>query len=271
MPELPEVESVLRALTDLDPSFPGRRVREVRILRPSAVDGPVEQFVKELTGAVFHEILRHGKYLFFRFTAHCATSSRWMVLHLRMTGRLFLVQANHAVQRHTRFYLLLEDELALRFDDPRAFGRVWLVDSPKEVTGRLGPDALAIGHDGFLRQLAQQNRQLKLLLLDQSFVAGIGNIYADELLFRAGLHPLRVSGSLNHNERERLFSSMHEVLTQAVQAKGANIDGVFEAGSFPVAVYKRNGQPCRNCSSMIHKERIAGRGTHYCPACQPAV
>lgn len=271
MPELPEVESVLRSLSNLEPSFPGQRVREVMILRPSAVDGSAALFVKEVTGAVFHEILRHGKYLFFRFTAHCATSSRWMALHLRMTGRLFLVQAHQAVAQHTRFSLLLEDELALRFDDPRAFGRVWLVDSLEEVTGRLGPDALAIGQDDFLRQLARQNRQLKLLLLDQSFVAGIGNIYADEILFHAGLHPLRLSGSLNRNEQERLYSAMHDVLSRAVQAKGANIDGVFEAGSFPVAVYRRNRQPCLKCSSMVQKERIAGRGTHYCPACQPAV
>jgi len=270
MPELPEVESVLRSLSGPDPSFPGRRVREVRILRPSTVDGSVELFVRELTGAVFHEILRHGKYLFFRFTAHCATSSRWMALHLRMTGRLYLVQASQAMERHTRLYLLLEDELALRFDDPRAFGRVWLVDSPEEVTGRLGPDALEIGRDGFLQRLAQQNRQLKPLLLDQSFVAGIGNIYADEILFRAGLHPLRVSGGLRSDEQERLFTAMHSVLTQAVQFKGANIDGVFEAGSFPVAVYKRNGQPCRTCGAILYKDRIAGRGTHYCPGCQPS-
>jgi len=194
-----------------------------------------------------------------------------MALHLRMTGRLFLVEINQAVERHTRFCLLLEDELALRFDDPRAFGRVWLVDNRQEVIKQLGPDALAIGHDAFLRQLARHNRQLKQLLLDQSFVAGIGNIYADEILFRAGLHPLRLSGSLNHHERERLSSSMHELLVQAVKAKGANIDGVFKAGSFPVAVYKREGQPCQNCGGMILKERIAGRGTHYCPACQPAV
>ena len=271
MPELPEVESVLRALNCLNPSLPGQRVREVMIVRSSVVEGPVERFAEELTGAVFNEILRHGKYLFFRFTAHCATSSRWMVLHLRMTGRLFLVQANQAVQRHTRFCLLLEDELALRFDDPRAFGRVRLVDNPQEVIARLGPDALAIGHEDFLRQLARQNRQLKQLLLDQSVVAGIGNIYADEILFRAGLHPLRLSRSLKRHERERLFIAMHKVLNQAVQAKGANIDGVFEAGSFPVAVYKRNGRPCRNCNGMIRKERISGRGTHYCPACQPAV
>lgn len=271
MPELPEVESVLRSLRDLEPALPGSVARSVEILRPGVVDGSARQFAETLTGAVFHEILRHGKYLFFRFTPHCATSSRWMALHLRMTGRLFLVPADQAIQRHTRFYLLLNNELALRFDDPRAFGRVWLVDSPEEVTGRLGPDALAIGHDAFLRRLMRHNRQLKMLLLDQSCVAGIGNIYADETLFRAGLHPLRTTGSLSRDEQERLFTAMHGVLTQAVQAKGANIDGVFEAGSFPVAVYNRNGQPCITCGTALRKERIAGRGTCYCPDCQPLI
>lgn len=271
MPELPEVESVLQSLRDLTPSLIGKTVQEVRILRSGVVDGSQERFVSELAGAVFQEIFRHGKYLFFRFFSRCVTSSRWMVLHLRMTGRLYLVSADQAVQRHTRFCFLLNDDLALRFDDSRAFGRVWLVGQPEEVTDKLGPDGLMVSREQFLQALKRQHRQLKSLLLDQAFVAGIGNIYADEMLFRAGLYPLRMSDSLGDDERERLFEEMHGVLHQAVKAKGANIDGVFEAGAFPVAVYGRQNQPCLKCGAKLHKERMAGRGTHYCPICQPVL
>lgn len=269
MPELPEVESVLRSLRDLTPSLIGKTVRDVRVLRSNMVDGSEEAFIGALTGAIFQEIFRCGKYLFFRFFPCCATSSRWMALHLRMTGRLYLVSDGEAVQRHTRWYLLLDDGLALRFDDPRAFGRVWLVERPEEVTAKLGPDGLAVNRDWFLEALQRHRRQLKPLLLDQAFVAGIGNIYADELLFRAGLHPLRTTESLQAEERERLFDEMRRVLQQAVDAKGANIDGVFEAGAFPVAVYGRQEQPCLRCGTKLRKERLAGRGTHYCPVCQP--
>ncbi|CAH2031623.1 DNA-formamidopyrimidine glycosylase [Trichlorobacter ammonificans] len=268
MPELPEVESVLRSLRDAPVSLIGRSVYETRILRDGVIEGDREQFTRAMTGAVFQEIVRHGKYLFFRFTPYCATSSGWMVLHLRMTGRLFLVPAEQAQERHTRLCLLLDRGLALRFDDPRAFGRAGLLEHPRSVTRRLGPDGLTIRHDELLRRLTVQRRQLKPLLLDQGFVAGVGNIYADELLFRARLHPLRSADSLCPDERERLCRALTAVLHQAVEAKGANIDGVFEAGRFPVAVYGRGGLPCPVCGTAIRRERLAGRGTHYCPACQ---
>ena len=171
--------------------------------------------------------------------------------------------------RYTRFTLMLDHNLALRFDDPRAFGRVWLVDDPSEVTRKLGPDALLIQREDFLARLHRLRRQLKPLLLDQSFVAGVGNIYADETLFRAQLHPARISAGLSSEEAERVYRALHGVLAQAVEAKGANIDGVFEAGSFPVAVYGRGGKPCSVCGTLIVKERLGQRGTHFCPVCQP--
>jgi formamidopyrimidine-DNA glycosylase len=269
MPELPEVESVLQCLTTSNPSLIGRLVRGVRILRDSVVEGDVDTVVQTVTGLTCCAVCRHGKYLFFGFQGHSASKPVWLALHLRMTGRLFLVPEQEIAERYTRFALLFDQGLALRFDDPRAFGRVWLVDDPSEVTSKLGPDALLIQQKRFLDRLYSVRRQLKPLLLDQAFVAGVGNIYADETLFRAQLHPARPSADLTSPEAERLYHALHGVLTQAVAAKGANIDGVFEAGAFPVAVYGRGGKPCPVCDTFIVKQRLGQRGTHFCPVCQP--
>ena len=268
MPELPEVESVLQCLTTSTPSLIGRQVCSVRILRNSVVDGDARSIAETLTGTVCSDVLRHGKYLFFKFQDPHSTKQSWVALHLRMTGRLFLVPQQLAEDRHTRFVVLLDQGFALRFDDPRAFGRVWLVEDPCEVTEKLGPDALLIQRKPFLDRLDGLRRQLKPLLLDQSFVAGVGNIYADETLFRAKLHPLKLSSDLTTEEANRLYDALHGVIAQAVRAKGANIDGVFEAGSFPVAVYGRGGKPCSDCGTLVVKERLGQRGTHFCPVCQ---
>lgn len=268
MPELPEVESVRQCLTTANPSLVGRTVQQVQVLRESVVDGDLNQLGLALTGTRFEQIQRHGKYLFFGFHSKHQASQVWLTVHLRMTGRLYLVPNREPLPRHVRLALHLDQELVLFFDDPRGFGRVWLVDDPALVTADLGPDALTLDRDLFLERLGRVKRQLKPLLLDQSFVAGIGNIYADELLFRARLHPERRSDSLSAAEQDHLYSALHQVITQAVNLKGANIDGVFEAGQFPVAVYGCQGLPCQVCGALISKIRVGQRGTHFCPVCQ---
>jgi formamidopyrimidine-DNA glycosylase len=185
-----------------------------------------------------------------------------------MTGRLFLVPECDVIDRHTRLALILDHGCALRFDDPRKFGRVWLVDDPETVTRDMGPDALTVGVNEFTARLVGYRRQLKPLLLDQSFVSGIGNIYADESLFRAGLHPLMNSADFLPEETRRLHAAITSVLGEAVAAGGANIDGVFKAGSFVVHVYGREGAPCRICGTAISKIRVGQRGTHFCAHCQ---
>ena len=271
MPELPEVESVRQLLSTGEPSLPGAVVNRVEVLRNTVIGGgqSAHQLQHEIVGAVFHEIFRHGKYLFFRLRPARGTKSLWMAIHLRMRGRLFLVPAATAVSRHTRFVLYLDRGLALRFDDPRAFGRVWLIADPAEVISTLGPDALELDYHQFVQRLAGHRRQIKPLLLDQSVIAGLGNIYVDESLFRAGLHPLRTAATLTDEERRRLYGAVHAVLEQAVRCKGANIAGVFEAGNFPVAVYGRTGLPCDVCGSPIVKQKVGQRGTHLCLRCQP--
>jgi formamidopyrimidine-DNA glycosylase len=227
-------------------------------------------FKAGLQGSKFTSISRHGKYLVFTLTAsspQCKQSL--LIIHLRMTGRLYLVPQSDAIERHTRLVLMLEEGLALRFDDPRKFGRVWLVQDQEEVTGGLGPDALSVDFDYFSSELSMRSRQIKPLLLDQSFIAGIGNIYADESLFRAGIHPLKSTEELTDFDISRLYHSIAGVLSEAVDTQGANIDGVFKEGSFIVSVYGQTGKPCPVCETSILKIRVGQRGTHYCPACQP--
>jgi len=268
MPELPEVESIVRSLRTGNPSLIGSRILSVEVVWPGVLSRHLDAVVPApLEGCCFTSIGRLGKYLI--FTLNCpGEQSRFLVVHLRMTGRLFLVPDNAAIERHTRLALFLDHGLALRFDDPRKFGRVWLVNDPETVTGGMGPDALTVGPDEFTLRLAGYRRQLKPLLLDQSFIAGIGNIYADESLYRAGLHPLKNSAVLLPDEMRRLHAAIRSVLSEAVEGGGANIDGVFKAGRFAVNVYGREGAPCRTCGTTISKIRVGQRGTHFCAHCQ---
>jgi formamidopyrimidine-DNA glycosylase len=269
MPELPEVESVVRALRDGTPSLIGARILSLELPWPGVVSPQSRDLDPALlAGCCFAAIARRGKYLLFQLACPGARPL-FLVVHLRMTGRLLLVPDSEAVERHTRLALKLDGGRALRFDDPRKFGRVWLTEDPGSVTGGMGPDGLTVGLDEFTARLAWHRRQLKPLLLDQSFVAGIGNIYADESLHRAGLHPLRNSADLQADEVCRLHAAVTSVLVEAVEAGGANIDGVFKAGSFIINVYGREGAPCRTCGTPVSKIRVGQRGTHFCGQCQP--
>jgi formamidopyrimidine-DNA glycosylase len=268
MPELPEVESVVRTLRDGTPTLIGARIRSVEILWPGVVSRQSRDLDPALlAGCHCATIGRRGKYLLFQLDC-TGVRSLFLVVHLRMTGRLLLVPDSQAIERHTRLALILDGGLALRFDDPRKFGRVWLTEDPGSVTGGMGPDGLTVALDEFTARLAGHRRQIKPLLLDQSFVAGIGNIYADESLHRAGLHPLRNSADLQADEVRRLHAAVISVLGEAVNAGGANIDGVFKAGSFIVNVYGREGTPCRTCGTPVSKIRVGQRGTHFCGQCQ---
>ena len=269
MPELPEVESIIRTLRDGAPTLIGLRITSVNVVWKGVLSNRYSCFDEEvLEGCRFSYISRSGKYLLFHLEC-LGKKSRVLIVHLRMTGRLFLVPQNEALERHTRLVLMLDNGLALRFDDSRKFGRVWLVDDPALVIGGLGPDALTLDLAEFSASLTRHRRQLKPLLLDQTCVAGIGNIYADESLFRAGLHPLVIASELATDDIRRLHAAITSVLEEAVAAQGANIDGVFKAGSFVVSVYGREGAPCRICGTAISKIRVGQRGTHFCSECQP--
>lgn len=265
MPELPEVESVRCYLTTDNSSILNQPIQDILIHRESVVNGESALLRAVLVGDRVSAIERHGKYLFFR-----TAGGQTLAMHLRMTGRCLVTEPNQPPVPHSRLTIVFSHR-QLHFIDPRAFGRVWLVDSPEVVIHSLGPDGLTVDCATFLAGLTRRSGSavIKAVLLDQSFVAGIGNIYADESLFRAGIHPERRINSLTEGERKQLFHAVSSVLIEAVQRKGANIDGVFEAGHFPVAVYGRTGEPCFTCGSAIEKIKVAQRGTHFCRNCQP--
>lgn len=268
MPELPEVEYVVRTLRDAEPSLIGRRIEQALVLSENVVSGSSLEFAARVQGCTFKSLRRHGKYIICGLEPMDSGSEIWLVIHLRMTGRLYMLSAAEGVGRHTRLLLSLDQGGALHFDDPRKFGRVLLTDNPLNITVKLGPDALHITEEEFCRRLQKNRRTLKPLLLDQSFVCGIGNIYTDEILFRAGIHPLTLSSSLNLSSKKNLYSAVVSVLVEAVSAGGANIDGVFKAGNFVTQVYGRENKPCRNCGTPVVKIKVSQRGTHFCPLCQ---
>lgn len=276
MPELPEVETV--ALT-LRPQLAGSRVRRVAVLHPDAVAGlSPEDFTRALAGARFEDVSRRGKYLLFSIRPAGGEPLR-LVFHLRMTGRLVCVPAAEEAPKHTHLRFELDDGRELRFVDSRRFGRAYLLphaDPPKGLLG-LGPEPLAarFRRTDFAAMLAGRRRQIKALLLDQSFLAGLGNIYADEALFRAGVDPKRRACDLTARETSRLFRSVRAVLREAIAAGGTTIrdyvDGRGREGEFAarLRVYGREGRPCPLCGATIERHVVAGRSTYVCPRCQP--
>ncbi|MGC8875979.1 DNA-formamidopyrimidine glycosylase [Thermus sp.] len=262
MPELPEVETTRRKLL---PLLLGRRILEVRHQDPLRY-----RHTERAEGRRVEGVGRRGKFLLLSLSGGLE-----MVLHLGMTGGFRLEETPH-----TRVRFLLEKGV-LYFHDPRRFGRIWVVErgDHREIPllSRLGPEPLseAFTFPGFLQGL-RSARPLKALLLDQTRVAGMGNIYADEALFRARLSPLRPGRSLGEEEAWRLFQAIREVLSEAVALGGSTLsdrayrqpDGL--PGSFQErhAVYGRAGLPCPACGAPIARRVVAGRGTHFCPNCQ---
>jgi formamidopyrimidine-DNA glycosylase len=271
MPELPEVETTARTLRG---RVAGRTITAAAVSWPrTAATHPSDELAREVQGRRIEDVGRRGKYVVF-------TLSRGSLLvHLKMTGRLFVVPANQAQDEYVRAWFALDDGHQLRFHDVRKFGRIYLVDDVEQVTGSLGPEPLDgdLTVSAFQDLLARRRGRLKSLLLNQRFVAGLGNIYADEALHRARLHPLRTADSLMPSEQQRLFHAIRDVLGKAVQARGTTLSdgGYLDAhgrpGSFQaqVAVYGRAGEPCPRCGATIERIVLAQRGTHFCPRCQP--
>jgi formamidopyrimidine-DNA glycosylase len=271
MPELPEVETISRGLQRL---LVGRTVSSVSVTWPRAIGRPdAQQFIAGLVGRRVCSAGRRGKYLVL------ALDVGYLLVHLKMSGRLRVVPAAEPLGRHTRVALDLDDGRQLRFDDARKFGRMYLVGNLAEVTGGLGPEPLddSLTTEGFARLLEKRSGRLKPLLLNQEFLAGVGNIYADEALFRAGLHPLTLANSLTREDQARLYEAIRHVLREAVAHGGTTLDdhGYVDAegqvGGFQlqVAVYQQQGRPCRRCGTPIERTVIGQRSAHYCPTCQP--
>ncbi len=274
MPELPEVETVRRGLDSLTQ---GQTIQGGLVLLSRTVAHPVSvaEFCQGVQGRTMVSWHRRGKYLLGKL------DRGWLGIHLRMTGQLLWCDRHSPLQKHARLRLFFPEDMELRFVDIRTFGKVWLVDEEepeKVITGlqKLGPEPF--GEDFTIEYLAQKlaksNRCLKTLLLDQGLVAGIGNIYADEALFRSGIKPEAIASHLNLTQIENLRTAIIEVLQKAIEEGGTtfsdflNLMGVNGNYGGVAWVYRRVGQPCRVCGTGIEKIKLGGRSTHFCPQCQ---
>ena len=280
MPELPEVETVVR---DLRPQLSGRRIESVQLARDPLVLGRLiryprpRQFAARLRGRTIRTVERRGKYIVMPLDQN----GQRFVIHLGMTGHLRVWEPEEAVVKHTHFRARLDSGLELRYDDPRQFGRLLLGTQEELVAARafparLGPEPIHgdLTEAEFERLVKARRRPVKSALLDQSFLAGVGNIYADEACFRAGIRPSRWTHRLTVRERRALYSAIQEVLENSIAARGSSIInyvdafGVRGSNQEKLLVYGRGGQPCLKCGTPLQTTRLAGRGTVYCRKCQ---
>lgn len=271
MPELPEVETIaviLRQGNDDQPPVTGRQVLDTQLLweRTLASPSPAE-FKSRIIGQRIEDSGRRGKYLLLQLSADT------LIIHLRMSGDLFVEPVALPPAPHHRLILNLDRGLRLAFNDTRKFGRVWLTSNPEKVLNGLGPEPLdpAFTAGDLHQRLQARRRQLKPLLLDQSFLAGLGNIYTDEALNLARLHPLAIANTLTKEQTRRLWNAIRQVLRAGIRSNGASIDWVYRGGSYQhqFRVYKRAGEPCPECGTKIVRTVVGQRGTHLCPNCQP--
>jgi len=262
VPELPEVETVVRSILPLV----GRRIvnaefRAARILR----GGDPERMAARLAGRRIRAIRRYGKFILVSLSG-----GGYLLLHLGMTGRL-LLRASPGKHTHAIFTL---DRGVLQFDDSRQFGSIEVHEDFPSRVARLGPEPLEISAEDFAAALHRRRTRVKALLLDQTFVRGVGNIYADEALFRAGIHPLANTGRLRRDRVLRLHRALGEVLSEAIAAGGSSVSDYVDAGGrqgffqFSHRVYQRTGEPCLTCGAPIRRLLVAQRSSHFCPRCQ---
>jgi formamidopyrimidine-DNA glycosylase len=264
MPELPEVETLARMLK---PQLEGRTVRSVRLLWKRTLASPSPRvFSSRIAGQKILNVGRRAKFL------HVQLSRDHLFIHLRMSGDLLMEGPRYEPSKHDRLLIILSGGGCLVFTDTRKFGRAWLTGNPEEVIGNLGPEPFdpAFTPRVLFSRLQSRHRQIKPLLLDQSFLSGMGNIYTDEALHLAGIHPLLESDKISLKKAEKLFEAIRSVLEAGIEHNGASIDWVYRGGEFQnyFRVYGRTGEPCPVCGKTIERITVGQRGTHFCPGCQ---
>jgi formamidopyrimidine-DNA glycosylase len=271
MPELPEVETIRRTL---QPKLLGKQITSGTVLHPRLVQGgTAAAFLNKIQGRSFEAIDRRGKYLLFRLSGGLTLG-----LHLRMTGQLTVEPASSPLGKAVYLQIILENGTEMRLCDQRKFGRVFLFSEGQEPPSliKLGPEPLdeKFTAEVLRDRLSRRTLAIKKALLNQEIVAGIGNIYADEALFAAGIHPVRPSNSLSDEEIKRLHGAIRAILIEAIAQRGTTqrnyCDGEGKPGSYQhfLKVYGRKGEPCTTCGAPIAKMNFGGRGTHFCPLCQ---
>lgn len=272
MPELPEVETISRSLR---PTLLGAEIVEAKVRWERTIASPsARTFRERIRGQKIVAVGRRAKFI------HLQLSAYSLFVHLRMSGDLFIKEGGYQPEKHDRLILRFSPlpvgeesgGRSLVFNDTRKFGRVWLTDDPASVIGDLGPEPLS---DAFTpawlyENLRRRHRQLKPLLLDQTFLAGLGNIYTDEALHAARLHPQAASDSVTKKQAEDLHEAIRAALTEGIRRNGASIDRIYRGGEFQnyFRVYDRQGSPCPVCGTEIVRLVVGQRGTHICPKCQ---
>ncbi|MBN1565364.1 MAG: bifunctional DNA-formamidopyrimidine glycosylase/DNA-(apurinic or apyrimidinic site) lyase [Anaerolineae bacterium] len=270
MPELPEVETVVRGLRD---PLVGRTITGVTLDWPRALKTPdTPIFTARIVQQPIRAIQRRAKYIVITLDPDT------LIIHLKLTGRLYVAPDDAATDadKWVHFTFQLDNAHQLRFSDSRKFGRVYLVADPATVLGDLGPEPLddVFTLDVFRARIGQRSAVIKPLLLNQQFIAGIGNIYADESLYASQIHPLRRADTLSDDEIARLYAAIREALQRGIDREGASVnwyrkpDGTQGRAQDGLKAYGQTGQPCVRCGHLIEKMVVAGRGTHICPVCQ---
>ena len=270
MPELPEVETFRRYLlqgNEGSPSILGKKIRNADLLWSGSIASPTpDEFLERIKGQYITGIGRRGKNLIIKL------SRDTLIIHLRMSGELIVEKQSEPQGKHYRVIINFDDKYRMAFNNIRKFGRIWLTDNPQEQLGNLGPEPLS---DDFTVEdlyliLKSHNRQLKYFLLDQEMIAGIGNIYTDEALHRAKLHPALKSDSLDFHQTQILWDSIREVLKEGIKNQGSSIDWMYRGGDYQnyLSVYNLEGEPCKTCKTPVARIKIAQRSTYFCPTCQ---
>ena len=271
MPELPEVETFRRYLlqgVDGSPSILGKKVINAELLweRTLAYPAP-DEFLNNIKGQFVTGIGRRGKNLLIRL------SRDTLIIHLRMSGELIVEEKTGPVGKHYRLIINFDDPYRLAFNNIRKFGRVWLTADPIGLLGNLGPEPLSdeFTPDILFQMLQSRSRQIKYYLLDQESIAGMGNIYTDEALHKAKIHPTFKTNDLTYKQVQVLWKSIREVLQAGIKNHGSSIDWMYQGGDYQkyLSVYNLEGEACTTCKTPVERIKIAQRSTYYCPTCQP--
>jgi formamidopyrimidine-DNA glycosylase len=278
MPELPEVETVARGLQR---QIAGRRILSITLGKTDFIDNP-EEIEKELPGRAIRSVMRYGKFLLLRLTqkedAGGTDRESALLVHLGMTGMLRPQPAGEPHAKHTHVVALLDNGRELRYIDPRRFGRMAYLagETLQEELRRFGADPLETGLEEFTARIRGKRARIKALLLDQQVLRGVGNIYADESLWKARIHPTRLGARLRKEQVKELYRALQGILERAIVMRGSSIADFLDAEGQPGEyqrhhrVYGREGNPCFRCKTRIKRVIVAGRSSYFCPQCQKA-
>lgn len=271
MPELPEVETIVRSLR---PMLEGKEIQKVEIGYSPIIEYPdAETFAAELIGRKIEKVDRRGKYIVID-----VTGDELLITHLRMSGRLVYLHKDAEVEKHTHVIISLDDDHQLRFIEVRKFGRMFLI--PKDELAKakgfatLGPEPLEMTFEEFNQRLIGRRTKIKPLVLNQEFIAGVGNIYVDEALFLSQIHPEQTADTLSLEKKQKLFQAIQDVLRKGIKNRGTSkrdyVDGFGQVGGNQeyLKVYGREGENCYICGSEIIRIKVGGRSSHLCPECQ---